>query len=295
MSRPWLFTPASIISGSRMAMVIVSPVTPLLVTPPLSPLKCRQGGEYVLFLSCSAPPGQSRPRVTAPDAFPAAEVAVRLPGPVAVGPAEPARAPERLPALTVGPGVARPALPPAFVVLLGAAFGADPDPAAAPGAWAAAPGAPISEGTPVCASAPSPADGMGDTASTSSPPPPDGSGTRLGASARARIVTIATPAATRLRRLGVDRPAAAPSPAAARRPPTTPTVRRRTNQSTPAMASPVASAVAASGAGRWPGLSGCERRSSPVPSATSGLDGGAVTPGVGTAASEPAPVAGSDP
>src|SRR3954462_9830789 len=97
-----------------MAMVIVSPATPLLVAPPLSPLKCRQGGEYVLFLSCSSPPGQSRPRVTAPGAPPAAEVAVRAPGPVAVGPVAPGRGPEALLRLVFGPAFARPPFPAVF-------------------------------------------------------------------------------------------------------------------------------------------------------------------------------------
>src|SRR5947208_8743912 len=234
--RPWLLIPGSNISGSRIATVIVSPVTPLLVVPPLSPVKSRQGGEYVVFLSCSSPPGQSRPRVTAPGAAPAAEVAVRRPGPVAIEPVAPGRWPEALPALGFGPAPGRPAVAAGFAAPAprpaAAGFAA---PAAAPTAPAAgaAPAAPLSDGTPVGTAAPSLSGGTGDKAATWSPPPRR-SGTRLGARASPNTVTAATPAATRLRRLRAGRPTAAPSPAAARRPPTRPTVRRRASQSAPA-------------------------------------------------------------
>src|SRR5688500_10061781 len=241
--------PASKTSGSRMATVIVSPLTPLLVAPPLSPLKCRQGGEYVLFLSWRSPPGQLRPRVTAPGAPAAAEVAVRPPGPVAVGPVALERPVELLPRMGFGPAPARPAPP----VALAVPVAPPPGPSAvagrpAPGA-PAVPCAPSSDGTPVSRPVPSLNCGTGDTAATWSPPFEE-SGTRLGARARPSTATTATQAVTRLQRLRAGRPTAAPSPAAARSPATTPTVRRRASQSIPAMARPVASAVAASGVGR---------------------------------------------
>src|SRR5688572_9630987 len=97
----------------------------------------------------------------------------------------------------------------------------------------------------------------------------------------------ATPAVTTLQRLRAGPAATLPSPAAARSPATTPTVRRRASQSTPAMARPAASTVPASGAGRRPGWSGCDRRLPSVPSATSGVDGGVPSPAGGTDPSVP--------